>query len=99
MVDIFDISFQLNDLEDELRLTISRLIRERLEKANLETNLDFIGGNALDILIDTNIDVESIVNHAYIIPNDATPKEKRSLGLKKFLIENDYAKKMEDLQK
>ena len=79
MVDIFDISFQLNDLEDELRLTISRLIRERLEKANLETNLDFIGGNALDILIDTNVDIDSIVNQAYIIPKNTTYKQTRKL--------------------
>ena len=95
MVDIVHTTVELETLEIDLTVEVSRLIRERLENSSL----DFIGGNDLDILIDTNVDILSIVNHAYIIPNDATPKEKRSLGLKKFLIENDYAKKMEDLQK
>ena len=95
MVDIFHISVELENLEMDISVEVFKLIRKRLENSSL----DFIGGNDLDILIDTNVDILSIVNHAYIIPNDATPKEKRSLGLKKFLIENDYAKKMEDLQK
>ena len=95
IVDIVHTTVELETLEIDLTVEVSRLIRERLENSSL----DFIGGNDLDILIDTNVDILSIVNHAYIIPNDATPKEKRSLGLKKFLIENDYAKKMEDLQK
>ena len=95
MVDIVHTTVELETLEIDLTVEVSRLIRERLENSSL----DFIGGNDLDILIDTNVDILSIVNPAYIIPNDATPKEKRSLGLKKFLIENDYAKKMEDLQK
>ena len=95
MVDIVHTTVELETLEIDLTVEVSRLIRERLENSSL----DFIGGNDLDILIDTNVDILSIVNHAYIIPNDATPKEKRFLGLKKFLIENDYAKKMEDLQK
>ena len=95
VIDAINHSCELETLEIDLTVEVSRLIRERLENSSL----DFIGGNDLDILIDTNVDILSIVNHAYIIPNDATPKEKRSLGLKKFLIENDYAKKMEDLQK
>ena len=95
MVDIVHTTVELETLEIDLTVEVSRLIRERLENSSL----DFIGGNDLDILIDSNVDTSSIVNHAYIIPNDATPKEKRSLGLKKFLIENDYAKKMEVLQK
>ena len=80
MVDIVHTTVELETLEIDLTVEVSRLIRERLENSSL----DFIGGNDLDILIDTNVDILSIVNHAYIIPNDATPKEKRSLGLKKF---------------
>ena len=45
----------------------------------IETNLDFIGGNALDILIDTNVDIDSIVNQAYIIPKNTTYKQTRKL--------------------
>ena len=80
MVDIVHTTVELETLEIDLTVEVSRLIRERLENSSL----DFIGGNDLDILIDTNVDILSIVNHAYIIPNDATTKEKRTLGLKKL---------------
>ena len=62
MVDIVHTTVELETLEIDLTVEVSRLIRETLENSSL----DFIGGNDLDILIDTNIDVESIVNHALI---------------------------------
>jgi len=62
VIDAIHHSCELQNLEDNLSVDISKLIRETLENSSL----DFIGGNALDILIDTNIDVENIVNHALI---------------------------------
>tara|TARA_R100001082_G_scaffold26479_1_gene13172 strand:- start:107 stop:337 length:231 start_codon:yes stop_codon:yes gene_type:complete len=61
-LDIIDSTYQLEVLENHLKLECSRLIRENLENSPL----DFIGGNDLDILIDTNLDIDSIVNHALI---------------------------------
>ena len=62
MVDIIHTTTELENLENDLTVEVSKLIRETLENSSL----DFIGGNALDILIDTNIDVDSIVNNALI---------------------------------
>ena len=62
VIDAINHSCELETLEIDLTVEVSRLIRERLENSSL----DFIGGNDLDFLIDTNIDVESIVNHALI---------------------------------
>ena len=62
LVDVFHATVELENLENDLTLNVSKLIRKTLKKSSL----DFIGGNDLDILIDTNIDVESIVNHALI---------------------------------
>ena len=62
VIDAIHHSCELETLEINLTVEVSRLIRETLENSSL----DFIGGNDLDILIDTNIDVESIVNHALI---------------------------------
>ena len=62
-------------LQNELEVEVAKLIRERLENSSI----DFIGGNALDILIDTNVDIDSIVNQAYIIPKNTTYKQTRKL--------------------
>ena len=62
MVDIIHTTTELETLEYHLEVEVARLIRERLENSSL----DFIGGNDLDILIDTNIDIESIVSKALI---------------------------------
>ena len=62
MVDIIHTTTELETLEYHLEVEVARLIRERLENSSLE----FIGGNDLDILIDTNIDIESIVSKALI---------------------------------
>ena len=62
VIDAIHHSCELQNLEDNLSVDISKLIRETLENSSL----DFIGGNDLDILIDTNVDIESIVNHALI---------------------------------
>ena len=62
MVDIVHTTVELETLEIELTVEVSRLIRERLENSSL----DFIGGNDLDILIDTNVDILSIVSKALI---------------------------------
>ena len=62
MVDIVHTTVELETLEIDLTVEVSRLIRERLENSSL----DFIGGNDLDILIDTNVDIESIVSKALI---------------------------------
>ena len=62
VIDAINHSCELETLEIDLTVEVSRLIRETLENSSL----DFIGGNDLDILIDTNIDVESIVNPAII---------------------------------
>ena len=62
VLDIIGTTTELENLENELIVEVSKLIRERLENSSL----DFIGGNDLDILIDTNIDIESIVSKALI---------------------------------
>ena len=62
MLDIIGTTTELENLENDLIVEVSKLIRERLENSSL----DFIGGNDLDILIDTNVDIESIVSKALI---------------------------------
>ena len=62
VLDIICTTTELENLENELIVEVSKLIRERLENSSL----DFIGGNDLDILIDTNVDIESIVSKALI---------------------------------
>ena len=62
VIDAIHHSCELETLEIDLTVEVSRLIRERLENSSL----DFIGGNDLDILIDTNVDIESIVSKALI---------------------------------
>ena len=62
VLDIIGTTTELENLENELIVEVSKLIRESLENSSL----DFIGGNDLDILIDTNIDIESIVSKALI---------------------------------
>ena len=62
VLDIIGTTAELENLENDLIVEVSKLIRERLENASL----DFIGGNDLDILIDTNVDIESIVSKALI---------------------------------
>ena len=62
VLDIIGTTTELENLENELIVEVSKLIRERLENSSL----DFIGGNDLDILIDTNVDIESIVSKAFI---------------------------------
>ena len=63
VLDIISTTTELENLENELTVEVSKLIRERLENSPL----DFIDGNTLDILIDTNIDIESITNKALIL--------------------------------
>ena len=62
VLDIIGTTTELENLENDLIVEVSKLIRERLENSSL----DFIGGNYLDILIDTNIDIENIVSKALI---------------------------------
>ena len=62
VLDIIGTTTELEILETDLTVEISKLISERLENSTL----DFIGGNDLDILIDTNVDIESIVSKALI---------------------------------
>ena len=62
VLDIIGTTTELENLENNLIVQVSKLIRERLENSSL----DFIGGNDLDILIDTNGDIESIVSKALI---------------------------------
>ena len=62
MVDIFHISVELENLEMDISVEVFKLIRKRLENSSL----DFIGGNDLDILINTNVDINSIVSKALI---------------------------------
>ena len=62
VLDIIGTTTELENLENNLIVEVSKLIRERLENSSL----DFIGGNDLDILIDTNVDIESIVSKALI---------------------------------
>ena len=51
---------ELHTLQNDLEVEVAKLIRERLENSSI----DFIGGNALDILIDTNVDIESIISQS-----------------------------------
>ena len=62
VLDIIGTTTELEILETDLTVEVSKLIRERLENSSL----DFIDGNDLDILIDTNVDIESIVSKALI---------------------------------
>ena len=62
VLDINGTTTELENLENDLIVEVSKLIRERLENSSL----DFIDGNDLDILIDTNVDIESIVSKALI---------------------------------
>ena len=62
VLDIIGTTTELENLENNLRVEVSKLIRETLENSPL----DFIDGNTLDILIDTNVDIESIVSKALI---------------------------------
>ena len=62
LVDVFHATVELENLENNLKVEVSKLIRETLD----DCQLDFIGGNDLDILIDTNVDIESIVSKALI---------------------------------
>jgi|TARA_R110002012_G_scaffold10394_3_gene47717 hypothetical protein len=62
LLSVFHTTVELENLENDLRLNVSKLIRKTLKKSSL----DFIGGNDLDILIDTNVDIESIVSKALI---------------------------------
>ena len=65
MVDIIHTTTELENLENDLTVEVAKLIRESLENSSL----DFIGGNDLDILIDTNVDIESITSKALIYKN------------------------------
>ena len=62
VLDIIGTTTELENLENNLKVEVSKLIRETLD----DCQLDFIGGNELDILIDTNVDIESIVSKALI---------------------------------
>ena len=62
VLQVFHATTELEILETDLTVEVSKLIRKYLENSSL----DFIGGNDLDILIDTNIDIESIVSKALI---------------------------------
>ena len=62
VLDIIGTTTELENLENDLIVEVSKLIRESLENSSL----DFIDGNDLDILIDTNVDIESIVSKALI---------------------------------
>ena len=62
VLDIIGTTVELENLENVLKVEVSKLIRETLD----DCQLDFIGGNDLDILIDTNVDIESIVSKALI---------------------------------
>ena len=62
LLSVFHTTVELENLENDLTLNVSKLIRKTLKKSSL----DFIGGNDLDILIDTNVDIESIVSKAFI---------------------------------
>ena len=62
VLNIIGTTVELENLENNLKVEVSKLIRETLD----DCQLDFIGGNDLDILIDTNVDIESIVSKALI---------------------------------
>ena len=53
---------ELENLINNLTVECSKLIRKHLDNCEL----DFIGGNDLDILIHTNVDIESIVEKSLI---------------------------------
>ena len=63
VLDIIGTTVELENLENNLKVEVSKLIRKTLENSSL----DFIDGNTLDILIDTNIDIQSITNKALIL--------------------------------
>ena len=62
LVDVFHATVELENLENSVKVEVSKLIRKRLK----ESSLNFINGNDLDILIDNNVDIESIVSDAFI---------------------------------
>ena len=62
LIDVFHATTELENLENDVKVAVSKLIRKRLK----ESSLNFINGNDLDILIDTNVDIESIVSKAFI---------------------------------
>ena len=62
LVDVFHATVELENLENNVKVEVSKLIRKRLK----ESSLNFINGNDLDILIDNNVDIESIVSDAFI---------------------------------
>ena len=62
VLNIIGTTVELENLENNLKVEVSKLIRETLD----DCQLDFICGNELDILIDTNVDIESIVSKALI---------------------------------
>ena len=62
VLNIIGTTVELENLENNLKVEVSKLIRETLD----DCQLDFIGGNELDILIDTNVDIESIVSKSLI---------------------------------
>tara|TARA_R100001126_G_C4823468_1_gene147946 strand:- start:536 stop:748 length:213 start_codon:yes stop_codon:yes gene_type:complete len=62
LVDVFHVTVELENLENNVKVEVSKLIRKRLKKSSL----NFINGNDLDILIDNNVDIESIVSDAFI---------------------------------
>ena len=62
LVDVFHVTVELENLENNVKVEVSKLIRKRLK----ESSLNFINGNDLDILIDNNVDIESIVSDAFI---------------------------------
>jgi len=62
VVDIIHTTTELENLENDLKVECSKLIRERLENSSLA----FVGGNELDILIDTNVDIESIISQSLL---------------------------------
>ena len=62
LVDVFHATVELENLENNVKVEVSKLIRKRLK----ESSLNFINGNDLDILIDNNVDIESIVSEAFI---------------------------------
>ena len=58
LVDVFHATVELENLENDVKVAVSKLIRKRLKKSSL----NFINGNDLDILIDTNVDIERFVS-------------------------------------
>ena len=62
VLNIIGTTVELENLENNLKVEVSKLIRKSLENSSLK----FIGGNDLDILISTNVDIDSIVSKALI---------------------------------